>query len=54
MINLQEITGTNTLQTDFLYQAVDEVIECRRVLAWTYVYAYFLVSSFVLHSNSVL
>ena len=44
MVGLQEISGSNTLKVDFLYQAVDEVIECRRVLAWTYVYAFYLVS----------
>jgi ariadne-1 len=42
MTHLQELKGTNVKDVEFLVEAVNSIIECRRVLAWTYVYAYYL------------
>lgn len=43
-LELQAIKGTGAQHTDFLLSAVAEVIECRRVLAWTYALAFFLAA----------
>jgi ariadne-1 len=39
---LQDLKGAGLNDVQFLYNAVDAVIECRRVLQWTYCFGYFL------------
>ena len=42
MIELQESGKSAWIDVQFLKQAVEQVIECRRVLKYTYVLGYFL------------
>jgi ariadne-1 len=41
---LQTLKGTGPQYTDFILKAVEQVINCRRVLAWTYAFSFFLAA----------
>ncbi len=42
MTKLQSMKGVGVQAVSFLLDAVNSIIRCRRVLQWTYVYAYYL------------
>ncbi|KAJ4454850.1 putative E3 ubiquitin-protein ligase dbl4 [Paratrimastix pyriformis] len=42
MVELQSRPGYDSQRAAFILQAVEQVIECRRVLKWTYVFGYYL------------
>jgi ariadne-1 len=44
MGRLQDKLGTSYQDVQFVLQAVNAVIECRRVLKWSYVFGYYLDS----------
>jgi ariadne-1 len=39
---LDELHGLSTTETTFLLESLQQVVECRRVLKWTYVYGFYL------------
>jgi hypothetical protein len=39
---LDELHGLSTTETTFLLEALQQVVDCRRVLKWTYVYGFYL------------
>jgi len=43
-LDLQTKKGAGPQYTDFLLKAVAEVIDCRRVLAWTYTFGFYLAA----------
>lgn len=42
---LSELTATPTSQLKFIFDAWQQVIECRRIIKWTYAYGFYTFDS---------